>query len=109
MDAFPRPAGRTRFDHLVAELSIAVGVLVPRYPLWLRLHELGQDPENLSVEAATAFCGAPARRFLAEQGYALGWRARRRLVRSVARFDPARPTPEELLEFSDPDTDEDFR
>jgi hypothetical protein len=88
---------RARFDHLVAELSVAVGALVPRWPLWLRLHELGQDPEHLSGEAALAFCGGPARRFLADQGLDLGWIARRRLLRAVARFDPTRPTPEQAL------------
>ena len=98
-----RTARRTRFDHLVAELSVAVGALVPRYPLWLRLHELGQNPETLSGEAATAFCGGPARSFLEEYGYGLSWGARRRLMRSVGRFDPARPTPEQALDFLERD------
>jgi len=92
---------RTRFDHLAVELSVAVGALIPRYALWLRLHELGQDPETLSGEAAAAFCGGPAKHFLAEHGYGLSWGARRRLVRSVARFDPARPTPEQCLGVED--------
>lgn len=97
----PRRSGRrARFDHLVAEISVAVGTLVPRYPLWLRLHELGQDPETLSSEAAAAFCGGPARRFLADHGYGLSWGARRRLIKSVSRYDPARPTPEEALGLS---------
>lgn len=92
---------RARFDHLAAEISLAVGALVPRWPLWLRLHDLGQDPEQLSADAALAFCGGPARRFLEEQGFRLSWRARRRLLRSVARFDPARPTPEQILGFAE--------
>jgi hypothetical protein len=97
----PRPIpGRARFDHLAAELSLAVGALVPRYRLWLRLHELGQDPETLSAAAATAFCSGPARRFLAEHGHELGWRTRRRLIHSVAAFDPSRPTPEQVLGFT---------
>jgi hypothetical protein len=98
-----RPVRRVRFDHLAAELSVAVGALVPRWPLWLRLHELGQDPEHLSSDAALAFCGGPARRFLAEHGLGLSWRARRRLLRSVAAFDPERASPEQALGFVEPD------
>lgn len=85
--------GRRRFDHLVIEISVAVGRRVPRYALWLRLHELGWDPEELSREAALAFCGAPLSGFLGERGLALAPRPRRRLERSVARFDPSVPTP----------------
>jgi hypothetical protein len=99
-----RPAERrARFDHLAAELSLAVGALVPRWPLWMRLHELDQDPEDLSAEAVVAFCGGPARSFLADHGLALSWNARRRLIRSVQRFDPANVTPEQVLGLAEPD------
>jgi hypothetical protein len=89
--------GRRRFDQLWVELSVAVGQRVPRYALWLRLHEHGFDPEDLSCEHALAFCGAPLSGFLDERGLALALRTRRRLVRSVARFDPSVPTPCELF------------
>jgi hypothetical protein len=88
---------RRRFDHLVLEISLAVGQRIPRYPLWLRLHELGWNPERLSRQAALAFCGAPLTRFLADHGLALGPRARRRLQRNLRRYDPAIPTPYERM------------
>jgi hypothetical protein len=87
--------GRRRFDHLVLELSLALGRPVPRYALWLRVHEAGLDPEDLSRDEAAAFCGGPLADFLHEQGFALGARGRRRLERSVRRYDPSLPTPEE--------------
>jgi hypothetical protein len=89
--------GRRRFDQLWVELSVALGQRVPRYALWLRMHEHGWDPEDLSREGALAFCGAPLSGFLWERGLALGPRTRRRLERSVARFDPNVPTPCEVF------------
>jgi hypothetical protein len=86
---------RTRFDHLAAEVSVAVGVASPRYPLGLRLHELGADPESLSRDDAVDFCAGPLVHFLIDQGYWLSPRERRRLVRTVSRFDPDLPTPAE--------------
>jgi hypothetical protein len=88
---------RSRFDHLATEVSVAVGARIPRYPLWLRLHEHGADPEALSLQAAVAFCEGPLLRFLVEHGYWLTPRARRRLIKSVARFDPAHPSPADRL------------
>jgi hypothetical protein len=90
-------ATRRRFDHLALELSLAVGERIPRYRLWLHLHELGCDPEALSRGDVLAFCRGEAPRFLAAQGRLLTPRAQRRLCREVARFDPLRPTPEERL------------
>jgi hypothetical protein len=88
---------RRRFDHMVMEISLAVGANIPRYELWLRLHELGCDPEELSAALAAAFCDGPLHVFLAEFGFHLGRRARRRLLRAVERFDPELPTPDERL------------
>jgi hypothetical protein len=88
---------RRGFDHLLAEASLAVGRRLPRYPLWLRLRELGFDPEGLTREQALAFCRGGLRAFLGEHRLALSERAARRLERAVARFDPRRPTPAEWL------------
>jgi len=86
---------RRGFDHLFAEISVGVGQLVPRYALWLRLRELGIDPERLVHTQAVAFCRAHLDAFLREHGMALAPRAARRVVRAVARLDPAAPTPAE--------------
>ena len=88
---------RRAFDHLHAELSVGVGRVVPRYPLWLRLRELGLDPEHLGREQALGFCRDHARAFLAEFGLPLPPRAARRLEHAVLRFDPRRPTPSERI------------
>lgn len=88
---------RTRFDHLAAEVSVAVGVAIPRYPLWLRLHEIGADPEALSLEDAVDFCSGPLVHFLVSLGYWLSPRERRRLIRTVERFDPDVPSPADRL------------
>jgi hypothetical protein len=90
--------GRRRFDHLVLELSLILGRALPRYPLWLRLHEAGFDPEDLSRDELLAFCGPPLEHFLAERGLALRLHQRRRLARAIGRFDPSLPAPEEHLE-----------
>lgn len=74
---------------------MAVGVAIPRYPLWLRLHELGSNPEALSREEAVDFCSGPLIHFLVDLGYWLSPRARRRLVRAIDRFDPKLRPPEE--------------
>jgi hypothetical protein len=88
---------RSRFDHLAAEVSVAVGERIPRYPLWLRLRELGADPEALTRTAAVAFCEGQLLRFLVDHGLWLTPRAQRRLLKSVARFDPARPSPADRM------------
>lgn len=90
--------GRRRFAHLHAELSVAVGTLVPRWDLWLHLEELGWPPERLTREAVLAFHRFHLDAFLAERGLALAPRASRRLARALGRFDPGRPTPEEVME-----------
>lgn len=87
--------GRRRFDHLFIEISLAVDALVPRYALWLEIHELGFDPNALSGEEATAFCDGPLQRFLSERGFWLSPRSERRVRRAVERYDPRIRTPEE--------------
>lgn len=89
--------GRRRFDHLVMAISVAVRVPIPRYALWLHLHELGCNPEALTREMALAFCDGPLSGFLAERGLHLRRRAARRLFREVDRFDPDWLDPEERL------------
>jgi hypothetical protein len=89
--------GRRRFDHLVLEISLALGQRVSRYALWLRLHDLGWNPEQLTRDAALAFCGAPLSRFLADRGLTLSPRAKRGVQRAVGRYDPAVPTPYERM------------
>jgi hypothetical protein len=88
---------RRRFDHMNAEISVAAGYAVPRYALWLRLHELGWDPETLTRSQALAFCDGPLAAFLADHGVSLARRARQRLRREIRRFEPAVPTPYERL------------
>ena len=88
---------RRRFDHLAVELSVEVGAAIPRWALWTALRELGHDPEQLSAEAALAFCDGPLQRFLHVQGLRLPPRGARRLRRRVTRYDPRHPTPEEIF------------
>jgi len=89
---------RRRFDHLVRELSHELDEAVPRFALWLRVHEVGLDPENLSRDEAVSLCGGFLKRFLRERGCRLSTLARRRLRRSVARFEPPVATPEGPVE-----------
>jgi hypothetical protein len=88
---------RRVFDHLHAELSVGVGRVVPRYPLWLRMREVGLDPERLTPAQALAFCDRELGELLAELGLMLPRRPARRLAREIGRFDPSRPTPYERV------------
>jgi len=84
---------RRRFDHLAAELSVALRVLVPRHALWL-----AAAPHLASAQSAAAFCDAPLDTFLDGARLPdLPARSRVRLRRMVARFDAAQRTPEEIL------------
>ena len=87
--------GRRRFDHLFAELSVAVGQRLPRYDLWLALHESGVDPETLTRRELLGLCEGVLPAFLAARGIALSPRRGRALRRELHRYDPARPTPYE--------------
>jgi hypothetical protein len=93
----PARLGRRRFDHLFTEASVAAGLRLPRFALWMACHEGGLDPEALTRDGALRFCRADLPRFLAALGVALPPREARRLLREVARFDPARPTPYEIF------------
>jgi hypothetical protein len=88
----PSPA-RRRFDHLAAELSLALGVRVPRHALWLA------SARHLESAARAAdFCGAPLDEFLCEAALpALRGPSRERLRRAIARFDGGRPTAAEIV------------
>jgi hypothetical protein len=92
------PTHRRRFDHLFTELSVAAGELVPRYALWLCVQELGWDPVRIEADEVVAFVDDHLDAFLAEHDLFVPPRARRRLRRSLRRFDPRRPAPEEILE-----------
>ncbi len=89
--------GRRRFEHLFVEICVAAGIRLQRYPLWLCLHEQGFDPEALSQRQALAFCDGPLAAYLEGEGLELSPRARRRLRRTVARFDPAIETAAERV------------
>lgn len=80
--------GRRRFEHLVVEISLAVERTIPRYRLWLQMHDLGWNPEDLDLEQALAFCDGPLGIFLAESGLKMNSRAGRRLRKEIGRFDP---------------------
>ena len=90
--------GRRRFEHLIVELSVAIGRQIPRYALWLRLGELGWHPEELSHRAMMAFHDEHLQDFLNDHGATLTARNGRRLRRSLARFDPRHLTPYEHME-----------
>jgi len=87
--------GRRRFDHLFAELSVAAGLRLPRYQLWLTLHEAGIDPERLTGGELRSLCDAVLPEFLQSRGIALSERRHRVLRRELDRYDPALPTPYE--------------
>jgi hypothetical protein len=87
--------GRRRFDNLHIELSVALGVAVPRFELWIELHKYDIDPERLTQEETMAFCDGPLESYLHRCGLSLRPRALRRLCRKVRKYDPAIPTPYE--------------
>jgi hypothetical protein len=87
--------GRRRFDNLHVELSVALGVGIPRFELWMEFHEWDMDPEHLTHEEAIAFCAGPLERYLHRRGLSLRPRALRRLCRKVEKYDPSIMTPYE--------------
>jgi hypothetical protein len=89
---------RKLFNHLFVELSLSIGTRVPRYALWLELHDLGWDPESLQVTEALAFCDGPMEGFLSNRGMRISRRGRKRLRKALANFDPTRSLPHEIFE-----------
>ncbi len=83
-----RVVRRRCFNHLVREISAAVGQAIRRYPLWLRFHELGWNPETIGRAAAVAFCDLHLGPLLAEEGHRISPRRARRLRRALKRFQP---------------------
>jgi len=74
---------------------VALGVAVPRFDLWMELHEWNIDPERLTREETIAFCEGPLESFLHERGLSLRPRTLRRLCRKIAKYNPTIPTPYE--------------
>jgi len=89
---------RRYFDHVHAELCVALGRRISRYALWLRVWEAGGDPDALSPREARRFLAEQLDALLQAEGAALEPGARRRLERSILRFAPDHPTPEEWLQ-----------
>jgi hypothetical protein len=84
---------RRRFDHFATELSVALELRVPRHALWIACAR-----QLASGDALARFCGAGLGEFLAAQGLpALACVKGSALARAVARFDPARRSPEEVF------------
>ncbi len=88
---------RRRFDHLVVELSVSAGELVPRYALWLQFQELGCDPIRLEREDVRLFIDEHLAAFLSREELTIAPREVQRLRRRLLRYDPRHPTPEEVL------------
>jgi len=74
---------------------VALGVAIPRFGLWMELHEYNIDPERLTREETIVFCDGPLASYLHRCGLLLRPRAFRRLCRQVRKFDPAIATPDE--------------
>lgn len=92
-----RRQDRRWFEHLFAELSVELGQLAPRYALWQRLGELAGDPATLSPGDVDTFCQEHLVAFLADHDLVLNGPSRRRLLRTMARFDPQIVTPAEHM------------
>ena len=87
---------RRRFDPFHGELSLAADIALPRYPLWLAFHELGLDPETLTVADLNDFLDFRVPSWLREKGIRVPTERRLvRLRRSIERYDPSLRTPEE--------------
>jgi len=89
---------RRYFEHIYIELCLAANRRLSRYDLWLLVWESGNDPDDMTGAHAAHFVEHDLSGVLEEEGVRLGKRARRRLEKSILRFDPHRPTPEEWLE-----------
>ena len=88
---------RRRFNHLVAELSVLAAREIDRFALWMRLHELGYEPETLSHVQMLRFCDQHLEGFLHDPGLVLSRRSRRKLLRVLTRDEPVPPVPDESV------------
>ena len=88
---------RRYFEHVYIEICLAVGHRISRYNLWLLVWESGGNPDVLTHPQARHFVENNLSVILTEEGMSLSRRERRRLERSILRFDPHHPTPEEWL------------
>ncbi len=86
-----------RFERLYRALCDELFVRLPRYRLWLALHELGVHPERIDPVGVMRFLDEGLDDFLRAHGVAVSPRRARRLRRRMARFDPSHPSPEERL------------
>jgi len=90
--------GRRVFNQLVVEISLAVGHFISRYALWVYVHELDLDPEQMTARDAADLCGVRLRRFLAAQGIRLEPGELQKLERRIRGINPYRPDPYDRVE-----------
>jgi hypothetical protein len=90
---------RRYFEHVYNEICVAAKRRVSRYTLWLLVWESGGDPDHLTSEQARTFVDSHLSALLSEEGIRLEGRPRRRLEKSILRFNSRHPTPEELFSF----------
>lgn len=88
---------RRYFEHVYAEICVAVNLRIPRYDLWLLLGDDDGTADELTLPQARYFVENHLSAVLAESGGSISDRARRRLEKSILQFDPHHPTPEEWL------------
>ena len=88
---------RRYFEHVYNEICVAVNRRISRYDLWLLVWESGGDPDHLTSQQARVFVENHLTPLLSEEGLRLEGRPRRRLEKSILRFNPEHPTPEEML------------
>jgi hypothetical protein len=94
--------GRRVFNRLVIEISLAVGYYVSRYALWVYMHELEIDPEQMTAQDVRGFCGPHLRRFLAAQGILLEPGELRKLERQIREINPYRADPFDRIDGAEP-------
>ena len=90
--------GRRVFNRLVIEISLSVGHCISRYALWVYLHELEIDPEQMTARDAAALCGVRLRRFIAAEGIRLEPGELHRLEQQIRGINPYRPDPYDRVE-----------
>lgn len=83
------------FEHLFAEISVAMGFRASRYDLWLAVWSHCGDPVELSRSSTERFLASGLDSFLTEEGASLSPSAKAKLSKTLLRFDPTHRTPEE--------------